>query len=244
MGATRFMFRLRTLILFVVVFLGFWSPWIEILHLGQRLSLLEWLALEISRLGLLTFTAATPVVIILGSLIAAAGVVLRIWGTACLGPATVLHARMQAGALVVSGPYRYVRNPLYLGVWCMMAAMSFIMPPTGALFTMVLVTFFVLRLIHGEEAFLTAQLGQPYRDYLRAVPRLIPLLRTALPAGSDRPVWGSAILAELNPLGVFFTLAVLSWSYNNLLMIKGVIISFGVALVVRALLPGQSAAGN
>ena len=60
----------------------------------------------------------------------------------------------------------------------MVAAMAFLMPPTGALFAMVLLTVFLFRLILGEEAFLTAKLGQPYENYLSAVPRLFPRLRT------------------------------------------------------------------
>ncbi len=226
-------------ILFLLVGIGFWAPWIETLKLGSRISLLEWLALLLSRAGLLGFAAATPAVIVLGSLLALAAVVLRIWGTAYLGPATVIHGQMQAGTLMAAGPYRYVRNPLYLGLWCMMAAMAFIMPPTGALVSMLLITLFLLRLILVEEAFLTTQLGQPYRDYLRAIPRLIPRLRTPLAPAQAQPRWLLATLAEINPLGVLFTLAVLSWSYNNLLMIKGVLVSFGLSLVVRALLPGR-----
>jgi hypothetical protein len=40
------------------------------------------------------------------------------------------------------------------------------------------------------------------------------------------------------------TLAVLSWSYDNLLMVKGILVSFGVSLVVRALLPGEKRASS
>ena len=88
----------------------------------------------------------------------------------------------------------------------MMAAMAFLMPPSGALVSMTLVTVFFLRLILGEEAFLTVQLGEPYRDYLRAVPRLFPRLRMILsPAaspGASRTGLPS-VLTEINPIGVF-----------------------------------------
>jgi len=33
----------------------------------------------------------------------------------------------------------------------------------------------------------------------------------------------------------------LSWRYDNLLMIKAILISFGLSLVVRALIPGEKA---
>ncbi|MGB6744032.1 MAG: isoprenylcysteine carboxylmethyltransferase family protein [Terracidiphilus sp.] len=244
MRASAIEFRLRMLIMTTIVVLGFWSPWIEALDMGQRISLLEWLALMASRAGLLRFTYATPVVIVAGALLAAAGVVLRVWGTAYLGYGTVHHGEMQAGAVMADGPYRYMRNPLYLGGWFMMAAMAFIMPPTGALFAIPLLTFFLLRLILGEEAFLTTQLGEPYREYLRAVPRLFPRLRGAPPAAGNKPHWLTAIATELNPIGVFITLGVLSWWYDNELMLKGILVSFGVSLVVRAVMPRASANPN
>jgi protein-S-isoprenylcysteine O-methyltransferase Ste14 len=237
MRASAIEFRLRMVIMVVIIFLGFWSPWIEVWGVGSRQSLLEWLALEASRLGLLRFTYAAPAVIVLAALIALAGAVLRVWGTAYLGYGTVHHGQMQAGAVMADGPYRYVRNPLYIGGWCMMAAMAFIMPPTGALFSMTLLTVFLLRLILGEESFLAAQLGEPYREYQRAVPRLLPRLRAGLPAAGHEPHWLTAFLTELNPIGVFITLAFLSWSYDNMLMLKGILISFGASLVARALYP-------
>jgi protein-S-isoprenylcysteine O-methyltransferase Ste14 len=205
--------------------------------------LLEWLALTASRAGILRFTYATPAVIAAGSLLALAAVVLRVWGSAYLGYGTVQHAEMQAGGVMADGPYRYVRNPLYLGSWCMIGAMAFLMPPTGALFTMPLITVFLLRLILGEEAFLAAALGEPYRTYQSMVPRLFPRLRGAPPSAGHKPHWLMAIVSELNPIAVFVTLAVVSWWYDNELMLKSILVGFGISLVVRALLPrGQATA--
>jgi len=88
---------------------------------------------------------------------------------------------MKAGAVMADGPFRFVRNPLYIGLWFVFAALALLMPVSGALFAMAAVTVFLLRLILGEEAFLSGQLGQPYQDYLRAVPRLIPAFATPRP---------------------------------------------------------------
>jgi protein-S-isoprenylcysteine O-methyltransferase Ste14 len=239
-GASAIEFRLRMLIMTVIVMMGFWAPWIETWGIGDRISLLEWLALELGRLGVVRFTVATPVVIVVSVLLAAMAVVLRVWGTAYLGTGTVNNAEMKAGAVMADGPYCYVRNPLYLGSWCMLAAMAFVMPPTGALFTMVLTTIFLLRLILGEEAFLSVKLGETYKAYLHAVPRLFPLLRSSLARRGNKPHWLRAVLAELNPIGVFVTLAFLSWHYDNWLLIKALLVCFGVSLVVRALLPGNA----
>lgn len=241
MKATAIEFRLRMWIMVTVIVLGYWAPWIEGLGIGERMSTLAWLPMELSRLGVASFATDSAVVIVLGALVAAVGMILRIWGSAYLGYDTVHHEKMQAGGMMADGPYRYVRNPLYLGSWCMMAAMALLMPPTGALFAMVLLTVFLLRLILGEEAFLSGKLGEPYREYLRTTPRLIPRLRGALPAAGDKPKWMTAALGELNAVGIFITLAVLSWSYDHMLMMKGVLISFGASLVVRAVMKRDEA---
>ncbi len=247
MKASAIEYRLRGLILTIIVVLGFWAPWIQALDLGKRVSLLEWMALELSRAGLLRFTYATPVVILTGALIAALGMVLRIWGAAYPGPCTVSARTMRAGEfesdLRMGGPYRYVRNPLYLGTWFMIAAIAFLMPPTGALFAVPVVTIFLLRLILAEESFLASRLGAPYQQYLHAVPRLFPRLRSPLPRTVSNPRWSIAVLSELNPISVFITLAVLSWSYDHELMIKGIVVGFGVSLIARALVVEKPAAG-
>lgn len=209
MRASAVEFRLRIWIQVAIVVVGFWAPWIQALDLARRFSTLAWLALQISRLGIASFGTATPIVIVLGALVAALGAVLRVWGTAYLGYGTVHHGSMQSGVLMADGPYRYLRNPLYLGGWCMMIAVSLTMPPSGALFTVVLSGFFYLRLILGEEAFLSARLGEPYQHYLRSVPRLVPRLRANLPPAGRKPYWLTALITEINPICIFVTVAFL-----------------------------------
>jgi protein-S-isoprenylcysteine O-methyltransferase Ste14 len=229
-------FRLRWFFMLGVVLLGFWAPWINAWGIGQHTPLLEWLALELSRLGLLGFTQAAPVVIVFASIIAALGAVARVWGSAYLDPMVVSNAEMKAGrsdAVVAVGPYRYVRNPLYIGTWCLIAAIAFTMPVTGALVAMTLLTLFLARLILGEEAFLAGKLGEPYAAYRKAVPRLVPQLRSQLPRGEYSPQWVHAMLTELNSIGVFLIMVALSWRYDNVLMMKAIAISFFVSLAVR-----------
>lgn len=225
----------------VIIILGFWAPWIDSWGIGSRISLLEWLALEISRTGLIRFTTATPVVIVAGASLAGFAALLRVSGTAYLGSRTVQGGQMNAEAVMTGGPYRFLRNPLYLGLWCMVAGMALIMPPTGALVCMAILSVFLLRLILGEEAFLAKHLGDPYRAYLASVPRLAPRLRSAIAKGNAKPDWPRGVLAELLSIGVFVTLACVSWTYDNRLMGRAILISFGISLVVRALLPSGPA---
>lgn len=242
MKASATEFKLRMLIMVAIIVVGFWSPWLAlpgttIVGWGARTPLLEWLALEVSHAGVLTFTTAAPAAIVLGAIFAALGVVFRMWGAAYLSYGTIHHPEMQASTMMASGPYRYVRNPLYIGSWFTIAAICFLMPPTGALFTIASLSLFLLRLVLAEEDFLKAELGEPYSAYLLSVPRLIPRLRTNLPAAHQHPHWLLALLTELNSVGVFITLGILSWNYDHLLMLKAIVVSFGISLVIRAIMP-------
>jgi len=237
MRASAIEFRLRMAINAAIILLGFWAPWIEAWGIGRRMTLLEWLSLHLGRTGWMSFTVAVPAVIAVSALIAALGSALRVWGTAYLGTGTVNSIDMKAGRVMADGPYRYVRNPLYIGLWFMVAAMAFIMPATGSLVAMVLITAFLMRLILAEEAFLSGQSGEPYKLYMAAVPRIVPRLRTSLPRVGSKPHWLRAVLAELTPIGVFVTLAFLSWSYDSQLMGRAILIFFGASLIGRALLP-------
>ena len=244
MRATAVEFRLRMLINAAIIVLGFWAPWIDAWGMGSRISLMEWLALEMHHAGMTSFALATGVVIMAAACIAGLAAVLRIWGSAHLGPGTVIHPQMRAGAVVADGPYRFVRNPLYLGLWCMVAAMAFLMPPGGALVAIILVTIFLLRLILAEESFLLNRIGEPYQAYLREVPRLVPRLPAAPQAAGVKPHWARAILSELTAIGVFVALGFLSWTYDQGLMIRTILISFGISLLVRALMMERAPVGQ
>lgn len=244
MRATALEFRLRMLINAAIVALGFWSPWQAAGLSGKRIPALEWLPTQIARAGLLSFADAFLVVIVVAALVAALAAVLRVWASAWLGPSRVISSSMDAEAVTAGGPYRFVRNPLYVGLWLMLAAISVLMPPSGALVTLVLDAIFITRLTLGEEAFLSAHLGEPYRAYLGMAPRFLPRLRTPAPRAKGRPNWPLAIASEITPIGVFVALACFSFSYNSRLIGQVMLISFGASLIVRALILAASRRAN
>jgi len=236
MKATAIEFRFRMLIQIVIVFVAMWAPWVRPWDMGQRRSTLEWLALEISRMGLASFTVSTSIVIVIGALLAAIGMVLRVWGAAYLGYDVVHDQNMQGGGVMAAGPFRYMRNPLYLGGWCTMAAVALLLTPSGALFMVVLIGISLFRLVLGEEAFLSEKLGEPYREYLRAVPRILPRFKPGLPSAAAKPRWTIAVLTEIMAIGAFVTMAFVSWTYDSTAMLWGILISFVASMVVRGLM--------
>ena len=237
MQASAIEFRLRMPINAVIIILGFWAPWIELWHVGVRISLVEWLALQMSRTGAVSFSAATTLLVVIAAAFGALAVLLRVSGTAYLGASTVNSVNMHAGKVMADGPYRYLRNPLYIGLWCMVVAMAFLMPVTGAISAIVLITIFMIRLALAEEPFLLAKIGEAYDAYRRAVPRFIPRLRGSPGRAGAKPHWIRAALAELTPIGVLVAIVVYSRNYELALAGRVILIFFGASLVVRAFMP-------
>ena len=236
MKATPFEFRFRFFILAVLYLLGFAAPWNYWLHLD---SIRTWqlLAAWPARSGWISFSTATVVVLFLGILCALIGAFLRTWGTAYLSPSVVQDSAMHGEGIIAAGPFRYVRNPLYLGNVFHTFALALLMPPSGAIFCLLAISIFQLRLIAAEESFLTATLGEPYITYCAKVPSLVPALTPRVPSSTLQPQWPSALLGEIYMWGVAVSFAILGWRYNSILLIKGVLISLGISLIVRAFLP-------
>lgn len=236
MKATPFEFRFRFLILAVIYLLGFVAPWDQWLHLD---SIRTWqlIASWPTRAGWLSFNTATIVVLLVGILCALIGAVLRTWATAYLSPSVVQDKTMHGEGVVAAGPYRHLRNPLYLGTFVHTFALGLLMPPSGAIFCIVAVFLFQLRLIAGEESFLTEKLGEPYLAYRAKVPSLLPAITPRVAASTLQANWPTAFLGEIYMWGVVITFAFFGWRYNSMLLIKGVLISLGVSLIVRAFLP-------
>lgn len=198
------------------------------------MRLWSWLAIEAARTNLLSTRFAYIAITVGAVALALLGAWLRVWGTAYLGDFVMRNKAMQAGALMASGPYRHLRNPLYIGLLLNSFAVSILMPVTGAAFFLVGMTLFTLRLIGAEQAFLRKQLRDDYAEYCKAVPSIVPSLRSRLGASSAKPRWPQSLLAEVFPVGVAVCFAALAWSYDADLLTRCVLICFGISLVARA----------
>lgn len=235
MKATQFEFRYRLWIAFAIYGLGFAAPWLIFSAGGPRVST-TWLELAggLASTNALTLQSATVLVTSLAILLAGAGAAFRVWGTAYHGAGIVTSSAMHAQTVVAAGPYRHVRNPLYLGSFVFSLAVSILMAPMGAIFFLVAMFVQKLRLILGEEAYLAARQGEPYLAYMARVPRLFPSIVPRVNASPARPRWLQAVVAEIYVVGLAACFAVLAWRYNAQLLTQALIVCFGISLVVRA----------
>jgi protein-S-isoprenylcysteine O-methyltransferase Ste14 len=177
--------------------LSFWRGWV------RRRGLLAWYLVEVG--GMWGGTALVLLVLshwwsrwhwngavsleALGGAVLAASVAAGAWAVAKMGWARLLFAGalfpMGAGAeengvpqrLVVEGPYRYVRNPLYDTDLCLIVGVALL---TSSWVLMLLAVFYVVQLalqLPLEERELGARFGIQYVRYCELVPRFVPRLR-------------------------------------------------------------------
>jgi protein-S-isoprenylcysteine O-methyltransferase Ste14 len=233
MSAAGLAFRFRVFLFILLYLLGFFPPWD--FFGGSRGTL--WLAASawVARVGGIGLAAAGLGVTLAALLCFVAGAILRVWGTAYLGSGVMRGAALAGGRLVAAGPYRYVRNPLYLGSWLLAIGVSILMPPSGALFFLPAFTIYSLLLIGVEERFLTQRQRDVYLEYCRRVPRLLPRVSAGDVTSSGNPQWMSAFLNETYPVAITLCFAVFAWRYNARILMRCVLICYGLSLVVRAM---------
>ena len=126
---------------------------------------------------ILTFASIKIELLPIGVILVVTGELLRLNGVRYAGGET-RTLKVGASALCSSGPFAYLRDPLYLGNVIIYAGMVLI---AGGEFVWILLpvtlTFFFLEyglIISLEEETLRKKFNEEYGEYLSMVPRLIP----------------------------------------------------------------------
>ena len=98
---------------------------------------------------------------------------IRMWAGSVLTSKTVMAFRVQNSKLALSGPYKYVRNPIYFADLIAFSALSLCLKPVGLLIPL-LIRVHYYQLIKYEEKKLVTRFGRTYSDYILSVPGLNP----------------------------------------------------------------------
>jgi protein-S-isoprenylcysteine O-methyltransferase Ste14 len=192
MQATEFEFRNRWWIIFFLFMVAFQAYAVDHVNTGKAIA--GW----ICRLLNIPLTDnVLRIVFGCGTLLLALASFFRTWGTSYLQAEVMRDSRVHTEKLLADGPYRYVRNPLYLGNIIMAVAIGIMASRLGFVILATGMTFFVIRLLLREEAELARDQGEPYRRYCAAVPRLVPSLRPRVPAAGNPAHWNQGFRAEL-----------------------------------------------
>ena len=209
MKAMRFEFRYRWWVIFSIFFLAFSAYSVD--HVNSTEAIVHWGA---AHLGITVTNNAFRIILAFGALLLAVAALLRTWGTSYLQVEVMRDSRVHTERLLADGPYRYVRNPLYLGNIFMAIGIGLMASRTGFLILSLGMTVFVIRLLLREEADLLRDQGEPYRRYCAAVPRLVPSLTPRVPSAGNVAHWGQGFRTELMYWLLALAMAVFAVSLN------------------------------
>jgi protein-S-isoprenylcysteine O-methyltransferase Ste14 len=105
-----------------------------------------------------------------GALLLAAGAYLALGGVFTLGTTQTYGGE---GPLVARGPYRFSRNPQYVGALLAYFGIALLCNSTEGLLGALLMTPWLLLMPFAEEPWLREKLGQPYEEYAADVRRYL-----------------------------------------------------------------------
>jgi len=149
---------------------------------------------------------------ITGALAVAAGEGIRLWAVHHIGAISRTRSD-RLGPLVATGPFAYVRNPLYLGnmlLWIgftIGARLLWLAP-----LVVVLLAFEYHAIVRWEERLLAGRIGGPYSTYVAEVPRWVPAFppRTSPDAGATFS-WRQTLFSERGTLVAIGAGVLLLW---------------------------------
>jgi protein-S-isoprenylcysteine O-methyltransferase Ste14 len=150
-------------------------------------------------------TSPNVAAILAGVALTAAGEGIRLWGVRHIGVISRTRSD-RLGPLVESGPFEYVRNPLYIGniaIWVGFSVAAGLVWLAPIVFALLAVEYHAI--VRWEEQLLESRLGEPFRSYAGRVPRWIPKSRAKNFSGNsaDSAVafrWRGALFSERGTL--------------------------------------------
>ena len=111
---------------------------------------------------------------IIGTVLVVLGIVLAVWARFYLGRNWGMPLSEKEGAeLVTSGPYAYIRNPIYAGVFLALLGSVLVF---GALWLLILVLYgaYFMYSVFGEEKIMERLFPNRYPAYRARTKRIIP----------------------------------------------------------------------
>ena len=176
---------------------------------------------------MLIFENASVGSLIIGFFIALSGELIRFWGVSWAGSETRTTGSVGGSNLIISGPFAYVRNPLYVGnilMYLGLGVMSFALFPY---LQIVAIAFFILQyhlIVGEEETFLKTKFGEQYKRFLENVPKFFPRLTPYKDEKNIQPKvsYANGFKSEIRTLQAFsivIVLIIVKWylRVNNIL---------------------------
>lgn len=126
---------------------------------------------------MIIFEQATMASLIAGFIISLIGESIRLWGVSWAGSETRTTGNVGGTYLIISGPFAYLRNPLYVGnisIYLGFGIMSLAWFPYLQIVALMFFIFQYSLIVYEEEDYLKKTYGEHYKKYIASVPRFLP----------------------------------------------------------------------
>jgi protein-S-isoprenylcysteine O-methyltransferase Ste14 len=160
------------------------------------------------------FQNSTIWTLIIGFLIALIGELIRFWGVSWTGSETRTTGTVGGTFLIISGPFAYVRNPLYVGnilIYLGLGIMSFAWFPYLQIVAILFFLFQYYLIVNEEEKYLKERFKEEYKEYCANVPPFFPRLTPYKNSSVLQPPFnaGAGFRSETRSLQAFLGIALL-----------------------------------
>ena len=190
MIATTWEFKERGLVFGLIFGVAFCLYFVD--HQTSTVLLADWLAPRLHASGDLI----ARLLFAFAALLLVVAALMRTWASSYLHAGVVYASQVKTDSLVADGPYRYVRNPLYLANILLAVGLGAMMSRSGFVVGVAAMAIFCYRLIFREEAELRGSQGQPYESYTKTVPRMFPSPRPRVAPSGRLANWSAGFKAE------------------------------------------------
>ena len=159
---------------------------------------------------LLVFCQATALTATLGLILIVFGELFRVYSVAFIGTVSRTRSHSTGQKLITSGPFSYMRNPLYVGNFGITAGVAlfggviWIFVATVLLFAVQY--YFIVRF---EEDLLLERFGEEYAEFMRSTPRWVPAQLPKLESVEWPDNFSHSLKSENRTLTTIFVLTIL-----------------------------------
>ncbi|HUI11197.1 MAG TPA: isoprenylcysteine carboxylmethyltransferase family protein [Bacteroidota bacterium] len=130
-------------------------------------------------LAMVWFARPTVISMVVGFAVVFIGEMIRFWGVSIVGAETRTTGTVGGSFLITSGPFAYVRNPLYAGNMLLYAGVGIMSMALFPWMLLVAVAWFYFQyymIVTREEEYLAVTFGEDFASYCSNVRRFVPRL--------------------------------------------------------------------
>jgi len=161
--------------------------------------------------------------LIAGIIISLLGEAIRFWGVSRAGSETRTTSTVGASCLIVSGPFAFVRNPLYVGnmfLYLGIGIMSWALFPYLQIAAIIFFSIQYYFIVLEEENYLKTTFVENYKEYCEEVPRFFPRLTPYKNSKMEQPPFNpkAGLRSERRTLQAFLSISiviVIIWIIQN-----------------------------